>query len=219
MKKVSIIITNFNRKEFLSRSIRSCLEQSLSRNINTEIIVVDDGSTDDSMKLLEMFKDSVKIIKLKKNRGVAYASNVGIKKSSGDFVLRLDADDFLNKYAIQFLSEVLINNKNLDFVYCDHFRADEMGFKEELIKLDNFEVLFEHGAGVMFKRRVFNKIGFYDESLKNCEDYDFLIRVTRKFKGFYLPIPLYRYYIHGANISLKKDREKIKKKVRKRYGI
>ena len=72
MKKVSIIITNFNRKEFLSRSIRSCLEQSLSRNINTEIIVVDDGSTDDSLKLLEMFKDSVKIIKLKKNRGVAF---------------------------------------------------------------------------------------------------------------------------------------------------
>ena len=92
-----------------------------------------------------------------------------------------------------------------------------MGFKEELIKLNNDEVLFEHGAGVMFKRRVFNKIGFYDD-LKNCEDYDFLIRVTRNLKGFYLPIPLYRYYIHGANISLK-EREKIKKKVRKRYGI
>ena len=61
-------------------------------------------------------------------------------------------------------SYILINNKNLDFVYCDHFRTDEMGFKEELIKLNNFEVLFEHGAGVMFKRRVFNKIGFLIES-------------------------------------------------------
>ena len=164
-----------------------------------------------------MFKDSVKIIKLKKNRGVAYF-NVGIKKSSGDFVLRLDADDFLNKYAIQFLSEVLINNKNLDFVYCDHFRADEMGFKEELIKLNNFEVLFEHGAGVMFKRRVFNKIGFYDESLKIVKTMT-LIRVTRKFKGFYLPIPLYRYYIHGANISLKKDREKLKESEKKIWNL
>tara|TARA_X000000950_G_C13913662_1_gene659972 strand:+ start:38 stop:697 length:660 start_codon:yes stop_codon:yes gene_type:complete len=219
MKTVSIIITNYNRDKFIDRAIRSCLDQSHSRDVNIEIIVVDDASTDSSLKLLSMFKKSIRLIKHKKNKGVAAASNSGIKKCKGDFILRLDADDFLNKYSIQTFSSILLENPQISFVYSDHFRVDDKGFKEKKTKLNSKEALYDHGAGIMFRREIFDKIGFYNETLKNCEDYDFLIRVEKKFKGYYLPIPLYRYHIHGKNISLKKDRDKFKSKVRRMHGI
>ena len=218
-KTVSIIITNYNRCKFLDRAIRSCFDQSNSRNIDIEVLVVDDGSTDDSLKLLATFEDNIKVIKHEKNLGVAAASNSGIKSCTGDFLLRLDSDDFLSKYSIQILSEILIQNNQYGFVYSDHYRVDEKGFKIEKKKILNNEDLFENGAGVLFRKEIFNEIGFYDESLKNCEDYDFLVRVLNKFKGFYVPIPLYRYYIHGDNISLKEDRKKFKELVKKTHEI
>ncbi len=219
MTLVSIIITNYNRKDYLDRAIRSCLEQSTSRDIDIEVIVVDDASTDNSLRKLEMFKNSIKLIKHKKNLGVAVASNSGIKSSKGDFIIRLDADDFMNKYSIQILTQILIENQEYGFAYSDHYRVDEKGFKEKKTTLDDDEKLFEHGAGVMFRKKIFKKIGFYDENLKNCEDYDFLLRVKKNYQGFRVPIPLYRYFIHGNNISLKKDRDKYRKIVRKAHGI
>ena len=220
MKKiVSIIIANYNRCKFLDRAIRSCFDQSNSRDIEIEVVVVDDGSTDDSLKLLTTFEDSIKLIKHENNLGVAAASNTGIKACKGDFVMRLDSDDFLSKYSIQILAEILMSNNEYAFVYSDHFRVDEKGFKVEKKKIITDEDLFEHGAGVLFRKKVFNEIGFYNETLKNCEDYDLLIRIVKKFKGFHVPIPLYRYYIHGNNISLKEDRKKFKELVKKKYEI
>ena len=217
--KISIIITNFNRSKYLDRAIRSCLDQSISITNDLEIIVVDDASTDSSLEILKMFKNSIKIIKHKRNLGVAAASNSGIKAAKGNFIIRLDADDFLSKYNIQILSEILLHNKEYDFAYSDHYRVDEAGFKIKKVRLNTNEMLFEHGAGVMIKKKVFKKIGFYNETLKNCEDYDLLFRIVSKFKGYYIPLPLYRYYIHGKNISLEKQREKFKKIVKKIHGI
>ena len=219
MNKISIIITNYNRVNFIDRAIRSCLDQSVSVGISLEIIIVDDCSTDDSLKLLEMFKDDITLVKHAKNLGVAAASNSGIKHSTGDYIIRLDADDFLNKYALQILSSLLDENEDYGFVYTDHFRVDERGFKQEKKKLDNDEALYNHGAGVLFRKAIVDKIGFYDESLANCEDYDFLIRMKKHFKGLYLPLPLYRYHIHGDNLSLRGDREAFKKIVRSNHGI
>ena len=217
--KTSIIITNYNRSKFIDRAIRSCLDQLLFFNSETEIIVVDDGSTDESEKIINMFKESIVFIKHSQNRGVAAASNTGLANTTGDFVIRLDADDFLNKMAIYIMSNILIENPDIDYVYTDHFRVNEMGFKEKRVQLNTMELLYEHGAGVLFRKKIFDTIKGYDETLKNCEDYDLLIRVTSKYKGFYLPIGLYRYYIHGENLTLNTERENYKKLVRERYGL
>ena len=71
----------------------------------------------------------------------------------------------------------------------------------------------------MFRKDIFDKVGPYDEELRNCEDFDFFARVMQSYKGFHLPLPLYRYYIHGENISLTKEHIFYKKIVRKRYGL
>ena len=72
----------------------------------------------------------------------------------------------------------------------------------------------------MFRTEVLKKIGGYNETMRNCEDYDLLARFhLKRKKGFYLPVPLYRYYIHGKNITLKKERKMMEKKVREKYGF
>lgn len=217
--KTSIIITNYNRAKFIDRAIRSCLDQILFSNIEIEIIVVDDGSTDESEKIINMYKDSIIFIKHEKNRGVAAASNTGLAQATGDFVIRLDADDFFNKMSIYLLSIILIENNDIDYVYTDHYRVNDMGFKIDRVQLNTEEILYEHGAGVLFRKKIFDVIGGYDETLKNCEDYDLLIKVNARYNGFYLPIGLYRYYIHGENLTLNSEREEYKTIVRKRHGI
>ena len=213
-KRISVIITNYNRVDYVDRAIRSCIDQSVDPLTEVEIIVVDDCSDDDSLKLLEMFSESIILIKHDKNIGVAAASNSGLREASGNYIIRLDADDFFNKYALQILSNILDENEQYGFVYSDHYRVDDKGFKVEKTRLLSDELLYEHGAGVMFRSDVIKKIGFYDESLKNCEDYDFLMRIKKHYEGFHIPIPLYRYHIHGNNLSLNENRQKFKKIVR-----
>lgn len=216
---VSIVITNFNRAAYLPRAIRSCLDQILFSPITFEIIVVDDGSSDNSIETLNMFSQQITLLKHEDNRGVAAASNTGIGAANGEFIMRLDADDFLNRFSVYLLSQILIENPEIGFVYTDHFRVDEKGYKQEKVILNTDEKIHDHGAGIMYRKEVFYKVGPYDEELRNCEDFDFFARVMKIYKGFHLPLPLYRYHIHGENISLRKDRIDYKNLVRKRYDF
>lgn len=174
-----------------------------------EIIVVDDGSTDNSIEVIESFEDEIKPIFLKENTGVAYASNIGIRKARGMFVIRVDADDYINRNMLLFMSEILIWNKDIGFVYCDHLVVNKKEEKIDRLRLDTVKELYNHGAGIMFRKSYLEAIGLYDVNLKNCEDYDLLRRYLKNFDGYYLKIPLYRYFRHGKNITEdKEDREK-----------
>lgn len=212
MINTSVIITNYNYGKYLGRCIRSCVNQSLPRN-RYEIIVVDDGSTDNSRAVIESSTDEATPVFIK-HSGVAYASNIGIRKAKGMFVIRVDADDYINENTLLFMTEILIWNPDIGFVYCDHFRVNEKEEKIEKIKVDTVEKLYNHGAGVMFRKSNLEAIGLYDITLENCEDYDLLIRYFKNFDGYYLKLPLYRYFRHGDNLtSNKKDRKNWEKKV------
>ena len=118
------------------------------------------------------------------------------------------------------MAALLDENPDIAFVYCDHYRVDKRGFKTSKVRLDNEDALFAHGAGIMFRTSVLKEIEGYDESLRNCEDYDLLLRLRKQgHKGYYLPIPLYRYYIHGENITLQADRQTFRQIVEKKHGI
>ena len=91
---ISLIILNYNLSQFVSRAIRSCLAQIIFRK-NIEIIVVDDNSTDDSLKIINEFNNDITLIKNTSNKGVGYSSNQALKKSKGKFWMRVDADDFI----------------------------------------------------------------------------------------------------------------------------
>jgi glycosyltransferase involved in cell wall biosynthesis len=207
-KDISILIVNYNREKYLERCLRSCIDQILF-NKSFEIIFVDDGSTDNSLKIAKKYSSSIKIFSFKKNKGISIASNYAIKKSTGKYFIRVDSDDFINKQTINILSNVIENNDNFAFVCCDHYRVDEFGFKENLVRLNSINKIKNHGAGILFNKKIFLKYGYYNKNIKEGEDYEIISKIIRKEKYFYLPIPLYRYYIHKTNISHSGNRKKI----------
>jgi glycosyltransferase involved in cell wall biosynthesis len=215
----SLVITNYNRARFIDRAIRSCLMQLVFRR-SIEVIVVDDHSTDNSLDILQEFARDVRLFVNDVNRGVAHASNLALTNARGRYWMRVDADDFLNMYACAFMAGILDENEDIDFVYCDHFRVDVRGVKISKVRLDTESALFDHGAGILFRTEKLREIGGYDESLRNCEDYDLLLRLKKSGgKGHYLPVPLYRYYIHGENITLSDERQAFRRIVEAKHGI
>lgn len=216
---ITLVITCFNRDRFIDRAIRSCLTQLILRK-DIEIIVVDDHSTDDSLKMIREFHSEVRLFVNDRNRGVAHASNIGLQHARGEYWMRVDADDFLNSYASSFMGSILDENPDVDFVYCDHYRVDEKGVKISKVRLDTQQALFDHGAGVLFRTSILREIGGYDEGLRNCEDYDLLLRlINAGRRGYYLPVPLYRYYIHGENMTLRDDRQTFRAIVEDKHGV
>lgn len=216
---VSLAITNYNRSKYLDRAIRSCLGQFVLGR-QTEVIIVDDCSSDDSLDVVHEFGSEIQLYVNEENQGVAYSSNVALKHSQGDYWMRVDADDYLNSIACPMMAALLDENPDFAFVYCDHYRVDKRGFKISKVRLDSEETLFEHGAGILFRTSALRDIGGYDESLRNCEDYDLLLRLRKQgYVGFYLPVPLYRYYIHGENMTLQTNRQAFRKIVEKKHGI
>ena len=120
---ISLVILNYNNSHFVDRAIRSCLSQLILRK-NIEIIVVDDSSTDRSLKVLNEFSNDIRILVNKSNKGVGYSSNRALKLAKGRYWMRVDADDFLNHHACNFMLSILDQNDKYDFVYTDHYRVD-----------------------------------------------------------------------------------------------
>ncbi len=217
-KIISIVITNYNYSKYVSRAIRSSLNQTISDLI--EIIVVDDASTDNSVHVINSNFSDDEIIKifLAENKGVAYCSNIGIKKAQGLYVMRVDADDFIHYKMVEYLYDFLEMNEGYSFAYCDHIRVNSFEDKKERIYLDNEEKIFDHGAGVLFKKNSLEVIGLYDEDMLNCEDMLLLKKLKMNgYKGIYVQLPLYRYFRHDANMTNDVDeRKKWKNEVNKR---
>jgi len=188
---------------YLGRAIRSCLNQSLK---DVEVIVVDDCSTDDSRAVIQTMP--VVPVLLPKNVGVAAASNEGIRKATGEYIIRVDSDDYVNQNTFLFLSQILEWNKDIGFVYTDHLKVND---KEHVIgrgNLNTLDLLYRHGAGIMFRKSYLEAIGLYDEKLRNAEDYDLLKRYIKNFNGYHLPLPLYRYRQHDTNMTNDEEERK-----------
>ena len=123
-KQVSVIVPSFNREIYLGRCIRSLVSQSMNIE-DFEIIVIDDGSTDDTKKILNAFKDDIKVISNNKNLGLPASLNIGIKESLGKYIVRVDSDDYVNKEFLKILHLFISYNKQFDAVACDYYLVDD----------------------------------------------------------------------------------------------
>jgi len=209
--KISVIITCYNLERYISRAINSCLNQTLNDNLY-EIIVVDDYSKDKSWEIIKNYGNLIKSIKHDKNLGVAAASNTGIKIASGEYIVRVDGDDYINKNFLLTMTEILEWNDDIGFVYCDHVVVDkEMNRK---VEINTLEKLLDHGAGIVFRKRYLEAIGLYKEGLKNCEDYDLILRYIKNFDGYHLKLPYYRYFKREGSLTTKIiERQALKQKI------
>ncbi|MBO0358053.1 glycosyltransferase family 2 protein [Hymenobacter sp. BT186] len=201
---VSVIITCYNHGAYLSEAIVSAQHQQYPA---VEIIVVDDGSTDDT-SIIAAKHSGVRYI-YQVNQGLSAARNTGIKQSIGSCLIFLDADDWLLPDALAYNVQYLVANPALAFVsggYTKVFTAN--GHSQE----EGWEVTTNHythllltnyigmHATVMYRRWVFNELVF-DSSLRGCEDYDVYLRIARRYPVSHHTRPLAAYRQHDTNMS------------------
>lgn len=210
---VSVIIPVYNQEKWIGRCLRSILNQTMDR-LKYELIVINDGSSDRSGYALNLFKDEITLIDNKDNKGLPSALNDGIKASRSHYIVRLDADDYVNENFLFLLHEFLEQNKYMDAVACDYLLVDD---KEEVLERKNC-MKNPIGCGIMFKSNHLFEIGLYDESFQLNEERELRYRFEKKYKIERLELPLYRYRRHADNItnnkaSLKYHDEKLKNKL------
>lgn len=221
--KVSIVIPIYNTEKYLQECIDSCLKQTYQ---NMEIIAVDDGSTDNSNKILEKYSGQIKIIK-KENGGTPSALNAGIKSMDGEWFKWLSADDVLYENAIETLVKEAESQgeaaKSCIF-YSSYDIIDENSAVvgkviepnyNHLNSLSRNTILLDHyfGNGItsLIHRSIFDRFGIFDESIGFKEDYEFWLRccLIHDCNLFLIPQKLAKYRVHSTQLTKKKVRENI----------
>lgn len=203
IKKLSVIVPVYNQEKYIARCLRSLVKQSMERK-EYDIIVINDGSTDKTSKILEQFSEYITLIESEKNCGLPITLNKGIKKSLSKYMVRVDSDDYVNEDFLKFLYSFISQNNSYDAVSCDYFLVDD---KEEILSRENSEKR-PIGCGIIFKSQQIIELGLYDENLLLHEDIDLRKRFEKKYKVIRLPLPLYRYRKHETNIT--NDKKKLK---------
>jgi glycosyltransferase involved in cell wall biosynthesis len=203
---VSVIIPCFNQGKFLRDAIESVRKQTYSK---VEIIVIDDGSTDNTQEVARSFT-GVKYFH-QSNAGLSAARNRGVESSNGLFLVFLDADDVLYARGIELNLRFLVQNPSWAFVSGDHDKVDEWLYpfdeQEEgvLISDSHYRQLLRGNyigmhAAVMYRCRVFDEFKF-DTGLDACEDYDLYFKITRKYPVGNHTEKIAAYRHHGRNMS------------------
>ncbi|MGH7886104.1 MAG: glycosyltransferase family 2 protein [Thermodesulfobacteriota bacterium] len=197
---ITVIIPVYNCEKYLSDAIESVMEQSY---LQTEIIVVDDGSTDNSAKIAKSYSDDIKYI-YQVNSGPAAARNKGIINSNGEFIAFLDADDLWPSNKLELQISSFMNNENLEIVmgriqYVE--LPDAVKRNMRMLDSNNSFKYINLGAG-LFKKSVFKKIGYLDREFIYWEDLDWFLRAyEKKTSLIFLDQITMIYRIHSQNMS------------------
>lgn len=194
--KVSVIVAAYNEELRIGRCIRSLIANTLARN-SFEIIVIDDGSDDNTLQAIEPFLDDIVLIKNETNIGLPASLNKGIRASRGQFVVRVDADDFVHAEYLNILSLALRLNNSIDAVACDYLLINDRQDNVTCVNWLDQPI----GCAIMYRIEHLIDIGLYDEQFFSCEDVDLRIRFSAKYLISRIPIPLYKYHIHGENMT------------------
>lgn len=217
--KVSVVIPTYNHGHFLGESIQSVLDQTLE---DWELIVVDDGSTDNTSEVVDSFNDHRIRYVYQHNRGVAAALNTGIRAARAPYIALLGADDawLPEKLAMQ-VAQLNGLPPTVGMVYSDLFMFDQqegsvtgrfLGGRSpprgnvfgQLLRRTG---AFIHPTTVMFRREVFERAGLFDEDLEAHEDWELWVRIANVYAVDALNFPLARWRSHENNIQ--KDDERM----------
>ena len=208
---VSIIAANYNNGKYLKDFIGSVNESSV---LPKELIIVDDGSLDESINILNGYSDLkyLKILKFDKNRGFCKALNLGIKSATGDYIMRVDPDDVVLKDRIKTQVDYLEKNKDIDVVGSNviYFHNDtkkevfRSNFPVDHTSIQSTYLKGEHGVqhpSTMIRASVMKKYKYLQENVK-AEDYEIFARLIKgghKFAN--IKEPLTRMRIHSQSVS------------------
>lgn len=202
--QVSVIIPVYNGAGYVSRAIESALDQE---QVNHEVIVVDDGSSDDLASVLARFGDKIRLVRHQENKGLPAARNTGVRAAQSDIIALLDADDWWSKEKLREQVAVLRENPEIDIVFTDFLTVDQCGVKTgwqggikdqmptlglqlrelgthvyELVGDVHYALIrhtsFMHPSSMSMRKQMFESAGYFDESMRYCEDLEFWIRLA-----------------------------------------
>ncbi len=203
---VSIVIACFNQGHFLAQAINSALAQTWRP---LEVVVVDDGSTDDTPAVIARYPDVVNLRQA--NQGVAAARNAGLRASRGRYILFLDSDDFLVPEAIELGMRALTAHPEYAFVSGEYCKTDEKGVPEgnpvSIEGVDEPYLALLRGcyimmpATVLYRRDILEQVGGFDLRVRTCEDYDLYLKIARQFPAGYVHELMAYYRKHGDSAT------------------
>jgi glycosyltransferase involved in cell wall biosynthesis len=233
---LTVYITNHNYGKYIDQAINSVLEQSFQ---DFEIIIIDDGSTDNSKSVIDQYENhsQIKVI-YQYNKGLTVSNNIALNLAQGEFIVRLDADDYFTKDALKLMVKEF-EDENLGMVFGDWYLVDEHGeilgveqrhdFQKEVTLYDQPA----HGACTMFRKSCLKQLGGYDETITRQDGYELWLRFIEQFEVGNISVPLFYYRQHSksltndevkllntrSNILRKHAQKRIKKKKIKVVGI
>lgn len=207
---VSVVIPVYNGEKYIEECLQSVYRQSY-RPI--EVIVIDDGSADNSVNLISQFPDEKKLIS-QRNTDVSQARNVGIQNAEGQFIAFIDQDDIWEKEKLEKQVRAFREKPGTDLVFTDSLKFNDKGErrhprdKHEIASRLNDQNLFSTlvmknvlmPSAVMVKKESIEKAGLFESTFKTCGDYEMWLRMAAMgMKFLYLPEPLALYRQHAEN--------------------
>ena len=193
---VSVIVAAHNEERYLGRCLRSLLAQRFERN-RYDVIVIDDASTDRTSAVLATFGDSITVLRNETNLGLPASLNRAITSTHSKFIVRVDADDYVNSAFLDVMYMFLADNPQFDAAACDYLLVDD---REEVISRRD-AIKEPIACGIMFRTEQLIDIGLYDESFLRHEDRDLRLRFLDRYTIHHVPLPMYRYRRHDDNIT------------------
>ena len=206
-RAISVIIPTFNCERFVAGAIESALGQSVRPD---EVVVIDDGSTDDTAAVIREFGEKVRYIK-QSNAGVSAARNRGVAESGGEFIAFLDADDTweptkLEKQLAIFESDAEIGLVHSGLREFESETGETVGFRvhgkegwvaDDLLLWEE-PVVNGPGCSIVVRRSAFDTVNGFDPAIKVGEDWDLCYRIARKYKVGFVREPLVNYRLHSG---------------------
>jgi CMP-N-acetylneuraminic acid synthetase len=207
---VTVYIANFNYADYLEQSIQSILKQTFQ---NFELLIIDDGSSDNSRDIIRRYDELDRVYCIfQSNKGLNKTNNVALKFSRGKYLIRLDADDYMDEHALEIMVSDLEQNPECAIVFPDYYLIDEKGNITGQIRRHDFnrEVSLAdqpaHGACTMIRRDILIRIGGYIEKFDRQDGYDLWLRIIGKYPVSNINLPLFYYRQHGRNLTSSEEK-------------
>jgi CMP-N-acetylneuraminic acid synthetase len=211
--RVTVYIPCHNYGCFLAQAIESILGQSYEE---WELIIIDDGSTDETAEIanryVALYPDRVRFLQHSPALGLQPCANLALEMARGDYIIRLDADDFLDESALLVLATYLDLHPDVGLVYPNYIYIDEQGKflgienRKKIGKEAKLLDLPAHGACTMVRKRVLKSVGGYNEN-HDCQDgYELWLKVLHRYPVANISTPLFYYRQHTASVSRDENR-------------
>jgi glycosyltransferase involved in cell wall biosynthesis len=233
--KISVIIPTYNYGEFICDSIESVINQTYK---DFEIIVVDDGSTDNTPEVVKKYKDRVSYI-YKENEGPSSARNYGIKNAKGEYLCFLDSDDIFLPEKLELQAKYMEDHRddNIGLIYSDYYCVsrklkiidyyESIGFSSQIEAIKYlFNYNYINTSTVMIPKTCIDRIGIFNEKYRYLEDYDLWLRLGCNYKFLYINEPLVKTRSHYKNhrnkvgdVEMINNAKKIKEDIRSQLSL